>query len=69
MFVLYLSVPPLDVQSGEPLRLHGEYLPGGKDQLLREARGRVPEDGCHVGGNRQHLPLRRRLLRSPGGKY
>ena len=51
------------VQCGEPLRLHGEHLSGGEDQLLREEGGRVPEDGGHeLQGGEQVLP-RRRLLR------
>ena len=38
----------LDLPRGEPLRLHGEHFSGGQDQLLREARGRIPEDGRDV---------------------
>lgn len=38
----------LGVQRDESDLLHGLHLLGGEDRLLREAGGRVPEDGRHV---------------------
>lgn len=52
-----------DLPGGEPFWLHGEHLPGGKDQLLWEAGGRVPEDGRDGDAHGQHLPVGRWLLR------
>ena len=35
--------PLEDLQHDQPVRLDGADLAAGQDQLLREARGRVPE--------------------------
>ena len=42
---MIIFVPGL--QDFQPLRLHGGHLPGGEDQLLREACRGIPEDGGH----------------------
>mmetsp|Transcript_8299 Transcript_8299/g.21239 ORF Transcript_8299/g.21239 Transcript_8299/m.21239 type:complete len:274 (+) Transcript_8299:607-1428(+) len=53
---------PQALQRVQPLRLDGDDLAAGQDQLLREARWRVPEEWHHERQDGKRLHSRGRLL-------